>query len=149
YYQAPLDAAAASFAIKLAANAVDSPRDLESAVSALERDRGDSLIVIPDSFNIVHREQIIALTARYRIPPIYPYRFAAREGACISYGTDQADLFRRAQIYTNRTLKGKKPADPPVQTPTKFESAINLKTANALGLPVPPSLLATADEVIE
>jgi putative ABC transport system substrate-binding protein len=149
YYQAPLDAAAASFSIKLDANPVDSPRELETAVSGLERERGDSLIVIPDSFNLVHREQIIALTARYRIPTIYPYRFAVREGGLISYGIDQVDLFRNAASYINRILKGERPADLPVQTPTKFESAVNLKTANALGLAVSPSLLATADEVIE
>jgi putative ABC transport system substrate-binding protein len=149
YYQPAFDAAIASFAIKLTANPVDSPRELENAVSTLARDRGGGLIVIPDSFNIVHREQIIALAAHYRIPVIYPYRFAVREGGLISYGTDQVDLFRHAASYVDRILKGEKPADLSVQTPTKFETAINLKTAKALGLTVSDKLLVAADEVIE
>ena len=149
YYQEPFGAAAASFAIKLIANPVENPRELEGVVSALGRDRGGGLIVIPDSFNIIHREQIIMLAAHHRVPAIYPYGFAVQEGGLISYGVDQIDLFRRAASYVNRILKGEKPADLPVQTPTKFESAINLKTARTLGLTVPSSLLAIADEVIE
>jgi putative ABC transport system substrate-binding protein len=149
YYQAPLVAAAASLAIKLTANAVENPRELEGVVSALGHDRGGGLIVIPDSFNIVHREQIITLAAHHRVPAIYPYRFAVQEGGLISYGVDQIDLFRRAAGYVNRILKGEKPADLPVETPAKFESAINVKTAKALDLVVPSSLLTITDEVIE
>jgi putative ABC transport system substrate-binding protein len=149
YYQAPFGAAAASLAIKLTANPVENPHELEGVVSALGRDRGGGLIVIPDSFNVVHREQIIALAAQHRVLAIYPYRFAVREGGLISYGVDQIDQFRRAASYVNRILKGEKPADLPVQAPTKFESAINLKTAKALNLTVPSSLLAVSDEVIE
>jgi putative tryptophan/tyrosine transport system substrate-binding protein len=149
YYQAPFDAAAAALGIKLTANPVDSIGELASTVSALGRDRGGGLIVIPDSFNLVHREQIIELAARHRVPAIYPYLFAVKEGGLISYGVDQVDLFHRAASYVDRILKGEKPADLPVQAPTKFESAINLKTAKALGLTVPQTLIASADEVIE
>jgi putative ABC transport system substrate-binding protein len=147
YYQASFDAAAASLAITLIATPVSSPGEIENAIGALGH--RDGLIVIPDSFNIVHRERIIGLAARHRVPAIYPYAFAIREGGLISYGNDQVDLFRGAAGYVDRILKGEKPVDLSAQTPTKFESVINLKAAKALGLAVPPSLLATADEVIE
>ena len=127
----------------------DGPSDLENVVSGLSHDRGGGLIVIPDSSNLVHRGRIIALSAQYHIPAVYPYLFAVREGGLISYGVDQVDLFRRSASYVYRILKGEKPTDLPVQTPAKFESAVNLKTAKALGLIVPPSLLAFADEVFE
>ena len=104
---------------------------------------------MPDGFNIVHRERIIALAARYKLPVIYPYRYATREGGLISYGVDQVDLFRRTAAYIDRILRGTKPAELPVQAPVKFELAINLKTAKALGLTVPLTLQASADEVIE
>ena len=104
---------------------------------------------MPDGFNIVHRDRIIELTARYRIPSISPYRFAVKEGSLMSYGIDFVDLFRRTAVYVDRILRGEKPADLPVQAPTKYELVINLKTAKALGLDVPPTLLARADEVIE
>jgi putative ABC transport system substrate-binding protein len=149
YYQGAFDVAAASLGIKVSANPLDSPGELESAIAALGRDRGGGLIVIPDSFNIVHREQIVLLTAQHRVPSVYPYLFAISEGGLISYGIDQVDLFRRAASYVDRVLKGEKPADLPVQTPIKFESAINLKTAKALGLTVPLTLIAGADKIIE
>jgi putative ABC transport system substrate-binding protein len=149
YYQASFDAAAVSLGVKLSATPVDSPRELEAAFVSLGRDRGGALILIPDSFNLTHREAMIALAARYRVPAIYPYLFAVGEGGLISYGVDQADLFRRAASYVDRILKGEKSADLPVQRPTKFELGINVKTARALGLTVPSTLLATADEVIE
>ena len=149
YYQAQFDAAAAALGIKLVANPVDSIGELETAVTALGRDRGGGLIVLPDSFNLVHREQIIELAAHHRVPAIYPYLFAVREGGLISYGVDQVDQFHRAAGYVDRILKGEKPADLPVQEPTKFESAINLITAKALGLTVPQTLIASADKVIE
>jgi putative ABC transport system substrate-binding protein len=148
YYQTSFDAAAASFRVKLSANPVDSPRELETAFISLGS-AGSALIVIPDSFNLTHREEMIALAARFRVPAIYPYLFAVGEGGLISYGVDQVDLFRRAASYVDRLLKGEKAADLPVQRPTKFELGINVKTARALGLIVPSTLLATADEVIE
>jgi len=104
---------------------------------------------MPDGFNIVHRDRIIELTARYRIPSISPYRFAVKEGSLMSYGIDFVDLFRRTAVYVDRILKGTKPGELPVQAPTKFELVINLKTAKALGLEVLATLLARADEVIE
>ena len=130
-------------------NAVRSPRELEDAIEALGRAGYWGVIAMPDSFNIVHRERIIALTAQYRVPAIYPYRFAVGEGGLVSYGIDFVDLFRRTAVYVDRVLKGTKPAELPVQAPVKFELAVNLKTAKALGLEVPPMLLARADEVIE
>jgi putative ABC transport system substrate-binding protein len=95
------------------------------------------------------RDLIIKLTAQHHLPAIYPYRFYVSAGGLVSYGYDQIDQFRRAAGYVDRILKGEKPADLPVQAPTKYELAINLKTAKALGLMVPPNLLATADEVVE
>ena len=107
------------------------------------------LVVIPDGFLNVHRAEIVLLADRYRLPAVYPWRFFAELGGLLSYGSERRDMFRVAATYVDRTLKGEKPADLPVQAPTKYELVINLKTANALGLTVPHSLLARADEVIE
>jgi putative ABC transport system substrate-binding protein len=104
---------------------------------------------LPDPFTNAHRDLIVRLAARYRLPAIYFVRSFVAAGGLVSYGIDVTDLFRRAAPYVDRILKGAKPADLPVQQPTKFELAINLKTAKALGIEVPPMLLATADEVIE
>jgi putative ABC transport system substrate-binding protein len=149
YYQKPFEAAARSFRVQPSANPVHNELEIENAVNALQGEPPGGLIVMPDTFNIVHRERTIALAARNKLPAIYPYRFAVTEGALISYGVDQVDLFRRAAGYVDRILKGAKPAELPVQTPTKFEMAINLRTAKALGLTPPSVLLAIADEVIE
>ena len=119
------------------------------AIADLAREPGGGLIVPPDNFSYVHRTLIFALAARHRVPAVYPFRFMAREGGLVSYGVDLGETFPRAAEYIDRILKGTKPADLPVQAPTKFELAINLKTAKALGLEVPPTLLARADEVIE
>ena len=103
----------------------------------------------PDQFNILHRDSIISLAAQHRLPAIYGYRSHVAAGGLLSYGTDVPELNRRAAGYVDRLLKGEKPADLPVQAPTKYELAINLRTAKALGLEVPAALLARADEVIE
>ena len=104
---------------------------------------------MPDSFNDAHRVEITSLAVRYRLPAVYPFRFFAEAGGLLSYGVDRTINFRRAATYVDRILKGEKPAELPVQTPTKYELVINLKSAKALGLEIPPTLLARADEVIE
>jgi len=107
------------------------------------------LIVMPDGFVNVYRAEMVSLAARYRLPAVYPWRFFAELGGLLSYGSDQRDLFRTAATYVDRILKGEKPADLPVQAPTKYELVVNLKTAKALGLDMPATVLARADEVIE
>ena len=149
YYQGPFEAAARSFGVQPSASPVRSDVEIASALAALQGEPPGGLIVMPDTFNIVHRQQIIELAARHRVPAIYPYGFAVREGGLISYGVDPVDLFRRAAGYVDRTLKGAKAAELPMQAPVKFELLINLKTANALALKIPQTLLATADDVIE
>jgi putative ABC transport system substrate-binding protein len=149
YYQGPFEAAARSFGVQPSASPVRSDVEIASALAALQGEPPGGLIVMPDTFNIVHRQQIIELAARHRVPAIYPYGFAVREGGLISYGVDPVDLFRRAAGYVDRILKGAKAAELPMQAPVKFELLINLKTANALALKIPQTLLATADDVIE
>jgi putative ABC transport system substrate-binding protein len=122
--------------------------DFESAVAGFAQEPG-GLIVLPTAINAVHRNRIFSAAARNHLPAIYAFRFYATEGGLMSYGIDTVDLFRRGASYVDRILKGEKPADLPVQAPIKFEMVINLKTAKALGLDVPPTLLARADEVIE
>jgi putative ABC transport system substrate-binding protein len=107
------------------------------------------LVVTAGPLTAVHRNLVIALAARHRLPSVYPYRYMITDGGLISYGPDLIDQYRQATAYIDRILKGEKPADLPVQAPTKYELVINLKTAKALGLDVPASLLARADEVIE
>ena len=103
----------------------------------------------PDGITVFHRDLIVELAARHRLPAVYPFHFFVTGGGLKSYGTDQVEMFRLAASYVDRILRGDKPADLPVQAPTKFETVINLKTAKALGLTVPPGLLVAADEVIE
>jgi len=123
--------------------------EIERGVTTFARGSNDGLIVTSSRLAVLHRDLIIALAGQHRLPAVYPYRFYATGGGLMSYGPDIVDQFRRAAGYVDRILKGEKPADLPVQTPTKFELVINVKTAKALGLTVPPSLLAIADEVIE
>ena len=149
YYQGPLESSARSLGMQPSANPVHNASEIEGVIIALARQPGAGLIVMPDSFNIVHRERIIALAAQNQLPAISPYRFLVAEGGLMSYGIDLVDLFRRAAAYVDRILKDEKPADLPVQAPTKFALVINLKTAKALGLEVPLHLQQLADEVIE
>jgi putative tryptophan/tyrosine transport system substrate-binding protein len=149
HYRHTFQAAASSFSVEAITMAVDSPATIEGALSALARERGSGLIVMPDIFTTNQRELIVALTARYRVPAIYPFRYFTATGGLISYGIDSIDVMRRAASYVDRILKGEKTTDLPVQAPTKFELVINLKTAKALGLDVPWFLQQRADEVIE
>jgi putative ABC transport system substrate-binding protein len=149
YYRGPLEAAAASRDVAAQAAPVRDAAELETTIATLAQDRNAGFIVLPDIFAATHREAIIALAARHRVPAVYPYRFFVKAGGLLAYGIDLPDLERRAAVYADRILKGMKPADLPVQLPVKFELAVNLKTANALGVSVPPNLLALADEVIE
>jgi putative ABC transport system substrate-binding protein len=123
--------------------------DIENVVTTLGRESGSGLVLVPDNFMSVHRDLIISLTAQFRIPAIYPYRYFAEAGGLVSYGVDAIDQFRRASEYVSRILRDAKPADLPVQAPTKFELVINLKTAKALGIVIPRILLAGAEQVIE
>jgi len=127
----------------------DPTDDLEAAVTAFAQESGGGLIVLPTALNAVQRHRIFSVASRNRLPAIYGFRFYATEGGLMSYGVDTVDLFRRGAFYVDRILKGENPAELPVQAPTKFELVINLKTAKALGITVPPTLLIRADEVIE
>ena len=148
-YVRAIEKAASSYAVEPIVVEVHDDAEIEHAISILARERDGGLIVMPDSFNMVHRRTTIALADRYRVPAVYYFSLFATDGGLISYGPDEADMFRRAAGYVDRILKGAKPADLPVQQPTNFRMIINLKTAKALGLTVPQSLLARADEVIE
>jgi putative ABC transport system substrate-binding protein len=149
FYMSSIEAAASSFAIHASAAPVNAKDEIEGVIAALADGRGAGLIVMPDLFNTVNRDLIIALAAHYRVPAIYFFRSFADAGGLISYGGDFAEQYPKAAGYIDRILKGEKPADLPVQMPTKVALVINLKTAEALGLEVPPTLLAAADEVIE
>jgi putative ABC transport system substrate-binding protein len=152
YYDAYLrefEALPRSLKVELRAAPVRDEGEIDATVAAVARGKAGGLIVPTDTFNVIHREAIIRASQRHRVPAIHGYRQFAAEGALIAYGADTADIFRRSASYIDRILKGEKPADLPAQSPVKFEMAINVKTAKALGLEVPPVLLATADEVIE
>jgi putative ABC transport system substrate-binding protein len=151
YYLQPFDAAARSSAIEPVAAPVRTTADIERAVASIANSPDAGLVVMPDVFTAIRRnmELIISLAAQNRVPTIYPYSFMVAAGGLLSYGIDNADLYRRSAEYVDRILKGAKPSDLPVQLPTRFELTVNLTTAKALGLTVPPTLLARADEVID
>jgi len=123
--------------------------EIERAITAFARTPNGGLVVTAGALSVVHRGLIIALAARYKLPAVYFQRFFVANGGLISYGANFIEQYRRAAGYVDRILKGEKPADLPVQAPTKYELAINLKTAKALGISVPQSILARADEVID
>ena len=128
---------------------VHSDEEIGTAVIALGREPGGGLVVMPDPFTTGHRAPIISAAARSRVPAVYVNSEFARDGGLLSYGVDQVDISRRAATYVDRILRGEKPGDLPVQLPTKFEMVVNRKTATALGLAIPPSILLRATEVIE
>jgi len=142
-------AAAQKLAVEVVVAPVREAAEIEALMTRLGREPDHGLIVPPDPSINTHRKLIVELAARYRLPAIYALRVVTTEGGLMSYGVDVSDLFRKAAGYADRILRGEKPADLPVQQPTRFELVINLKTAKALGLAVPPTLLVAADEVIE
>jgi putative ABC transport system substrate-binding protein len=148
-YMPSLETAARSLKVTPITAPVHSDVEIETAIIALGRESGGGLVVLPDLFTVVHRTPIILAAVRNNVPAVYFLSTFARDGGLVSYGVDQADIFRRAATYVDRILRGARPADLPVQLPTKFEMAVNLKTAKALGLTVPQSILLRADEVIE
>ncbi len=138
YYLPAFEAAARSFKVTPIVAPVHSDAEIETVIASLGREPGGGLVVMPDTFTVVHRAPIILLAARNNVPAVYWITMAAKDGGLLSYGPDLGDLFRRAAPYVDRILKGEKPAELPVQVPTKFEMALNVKTAKALGLAVPP-----------
>jgi putative ABC transport system substrate-binding protein len=148
-YLRSIEAATSVIAVELIAAEVRSEDDISNLFRKVGSEPEGGLFVLPDSHNVVHRKQIIELSAQYRLPAIYFFRYFASDGGLISYGPDEMDLFVRTASYVDRILKGVSASDLPVQQPTKFELVINLKTAKALGLDVPDRLLALANEVIE
>jgi putative ABC transport system substrate-binding protein len=144
-----LEAAAPSLGIELVQTPVHDAAGIERALASFSGKPNVSLVAMPDIFNTVHRDLIISLATKYRLPAVSWTRSFATGGGLMSYGVDLPDLYRRAASYVDRILKDAKPGDLPVQEPTKFEFVINLKTAKALGLTVPPALQISADEVIE
>jgi putative tryptophan/tyrosine transport system substrate-binding protein len=144
-----LETAARSLKIVPITTPVHSDVEIEAAIIALGREPGGGLVVMPDVFTLAHRVPIILAAARNKVPAVYNQSAFAGDGGLLSYGPDQVDLYRRAATYVDRILRGAKPGDLPVQFPTKFEMVVNLKTAKALGLTIPETLLATADEVIQ
>lgn len=148
-FVAMFNSAASQLKIEVSSKQVHSDAEIEAALKAIENTPDSAVVVMPDVFTNTHRELIITATARSRLPTIYPFRYMATEGGLISYGVDLLDMYRRAPSYVDRILKGAKPSELPVQAPVRFQLVINLKTASAMGLTLPTSLSAGADEVIE
>lgn len=149
YYLRLVEDAAKSIAMKRIANPVHDAAEIERAIDAFAREPNSGLVVLPDITTVTHRELIVSMAARHRLPAVYGFSFFATIGGLISYGVDLVDLFRRGAFYVDRILWGAKPSELPVQQPIKFELTINRKTATALGLTIPHSILLRADQVIE
>jgi putative ABC transport system substrate-binding protein len=149
YYRPAVEAAARSLKVAPIITPVHSDAEIETAITSLGREPGGGLVVMHDAFVQVHRAPIILLAARNNVPAVYQRSLFVRDGGLLSYGPNQVDIFRRSASYIDRILRGTKPADLPVQLPVKFQMTINLKTAKALALTVPTTLLVSADEVIE
>jgi putative ABC transport system substrate-binding protein len=148
-YMPSLETAARSLKITPIIAPVHSDAEIETAIRDIGREPGGGLVVMSGAFGFRHRVPIISATARNNVPAVYHVSGMAREGGLLSYGGDTVDIFRRAASYVDRILRGEKPGDLPVQFPTKFEMVVNRKTATALGLAIPPSILLRATEVIE
>jgi putative ABC transport system substrate-binding protein len=148
-YMPSFETAARSLKVVLITTPVHSDGEIETSITALGREPGAGLVVLSDAFTVVHRAPVILAAARNNVPAVYYLSNFARDGGLLSYGNDQVDIHRRAASYVDRILRGEKPGDLPVQLPTTFEMVVNRKTATALGLAVPPSILLRADEVIE
>ena len=150
YFWRSAEAAARALALELIAIQISNDAaDIEHSIESFARMPEGGLLIVPDATIIAHRDLVIALAARYRLPAVYPWRYFVTAGALMSYGIDNIDVLQKAASYVDRILRGAKPADLPVQAPTKYETAVNLPAAKALGLAIPPTLLATADELIE
>lgn len=150
YFIGAARAAAASLALEMLPSPIEnSPKDIERVFTALGGEPNIGLVVIPDTTAIQHRDLLISLTAKHRLPAVYPFDYFVKAGGLMSYGTDQDDNFRLAASYVDRILRGDKPSELPVQAPTRFQTSINVRAAKAIGIPVPPGLLVAADEVIE
>ena len=149
YFQHSAEALAPSLSIEVVPGRIETPAEIERAIAAFAHVPNGGLLLPPDSTTIVNRDLVVALAARRRLPSVYAVRVFIAAGGLMSYGTNQVEIFRQAASYVDRILRGAKAADLPVQAPTKYETTLNLKTAKALGLDVPPSLLVRADEVIE
>jgi putative tryptophan/tyrosine transport system substrate-binding protein len=149
YFLRSAKAVAPSLAIEVVPSPIENAADMERVIESFARVANGGLVIVPDNTAITHRDLIIALAARHRLPTVYYNRSFVAAAGLMSYGTDLVDTFRQASSYVDSILRGAKPADLPVQAPTKYETILNLKTAKALGLTVPPGLLVAADEVIE
>lgn len=149
FFSDAFEPAARALHMTVASAALQDASELEPTIAELSRQKNSGLVAMADPFTTVHRKQMVALTARYRVPAAYPWTFFVTEGGLVSYGVDQVDIWRRAAAYIDRILRGQKPGDLPVQAPTVFELYINRKTAKALGLTIPQSLLIRADKVID
>jgi putative ABC transport system substrate-binding protein len=149
YFWPAFEATARLFKVELIAAPVHGATEIETVIASLGREPGGGLVVPPDTFTLIHRAPIILLSARNNVPAVYGVSVYSREGGLLSYGPDIVDIYRRSASYVDRILRGTKPAELPVQLPTKFEMVLNAKTAKALGLTVPQSILLRADEVIE
>ena len=149
YFWEVFKKAAASLAVQPIEGAFYNAREIDEVLAPLSKDAGGGFVLAPDGSTIVNRDTFLASAARYRLPAVYPFREFATNGGLMAYGADIVEQYDRAAGYIDRILKGEKPADLPVQTPTKFSLVINLKTAKTLGLTIPQPLQASADEVIE
>ena len=149
YFLRAAEAAAPALSIKMVSSPVATAANIEQAIESFARTPNGGLLLPPDGTTILHRDLLIALAARHKLPAVYAFDFFVPAGGLMSYGTDQDDVFRLAASYVDRILRGDKPADLPVQAPTKFGTTVNVRTAKALGITIPPGLLVAADEVIE